>query len=73
MRGILSTRPANWTARILIGSELLLIVTAVLLLGSAETLDGTLEAIAGALVLLSCGTLLMAIFGERAFRTRSRP
>lgn len=67
MRGVLSSRPANWTARRLIGGELLLIVTSVLLLGSATTLDGTLAAIAGVLVLLSIATLLVAIFGERAF------
>jgi hypothetical protein len=67
MRGVLSARPANWTARLLVGGELLLVVTTVLLLGSASTLDGTLEAIAAALVLLSIATLLVAIFGERAF------
>lgn len=72
MRGALSRRPANSTARLLIGSELLLIVTTVLLLGSAETLNGTLEAIAGAFVLLSCATLLVAVFGERALRNGGR-
>jgi hypothetical protein len=68
MRGALSSRPANWTARLLIGGELLLVVTSILLLGSATTLDDTLEAVSATLVLLSIATLLIAIFGERAFR-----
>jgi hypothetical protein len=66
MRGILSTNPAPSTARLLVGSHLLLLVQAGLVLSSQAPRDTILLVLIAGVTAIAAMALVAAIVGEQS-------
>jgi hypothetical protein len=64
VRGILSASPAPSAIRLLVGSQLLLLIQAGLVLNSPQPLDTMLLAIVLMLAIVGASALIAAIIGE---------
>lgn len=71
MRGIFSSAPAPSAIRLLVGSEILLLVQVGLVLNSRPPLHGAVATIVAIIAVVSLAALIAAVLGEPADASRS--